>query len=50
MDKLLRGDATLKEAGPDEDLGKPQRLGFRNIVREGDEDRIFGVPTIRDDI
>lgn len=35
---------------PDDDLGKSNRHGFRNIVKEGDENRMFGVPTIRYDI
>ena len=35
---------------PDKDLGKSNRFGFRNSVKEGDEARQFGVPTIRSDI
>lgn len=35
---------------PDDDLGRSNRHGFRNIVKEGDEQRLFGVPTIRYDI
>ena len=32
------------------DLGKACRWGFKNEVRAGDENRMFGVPTIREDI
>ena len=35
---------------PDDDLGVTNRYGFRNIVKEGDENRVFGVSTIRYDI
>lgn len=46
----MRGEATEYEVRPDDDLGKSNRYGFRNIVKEGDENRMFGVPTIRYDI
>jgi hypothetical protein len=35
---------------PDDDLGRTNKYGFRNITKEGDENRLFGVPTIRYDI
>lgn len=35
---------------PDDDLGVTNKYGFRNIVKEGDENRVFGVSTIRYDI
>ena len=35
---------------PDDDLGTTNRHGFRNIPHEGDENRVFGVPTIRYDV
>jgi len=35
---------------PDDDLGRTNKFGFRNITKEGDENRVFGVPTIRYDI
>lgn len=35
---------------PDEDLGRSTKHGFRNMTKPGDENRVFGVPTIRDDI
>ena len=35
---------------PDDDLGRTNKYGFRNITKEGDENRVFGVPTIRYDI
>ena len=31
-------------------MGKTNKHGFRNVPKNGDENRIFGVPTIRDDI
>jgi len=34
----------------DADLGTTTRFGFRNTTKSGDEQRVFGVPTIRDDI
>jgi len=34
----------------DEDLGKSKRFGFRNITKPGDENRTFGLPTIRTDV
>lgn len=46
----MRGEATEYEVRPDDDLGKSNRHGFRNIVKEGDDQRLFGVPTIRYDI
>lgn len=48
--QCIRGEATLKEAVPDKDLGKTNKFGFRNTAKQGDENRVFGVPTIRDDI
>lgn len=35
---------------PDKDLGKSIKHGFRNIVKPGDELRVFGTPTIRNDL
>ena len=48
--KCLRGEATEYEVRPDDNLGKSVKHGFRNIVNEGDQNRVFGVPTIRYDI
>ncbi|EGR29619.1 hypothetical protein IMG5_152210 [Ichthyophthirius multifiliis] len=48
--KCIRGDGTLKEVQPDKDLGTTNKFGFRNLPKPGDENRIFGTPTIRDDI
>ncbi|KAL4491814.1 hypothetical protein ABPG72_006069 [Tetrahymena utriculariae] len=48
--KCISGEATLKEVQTDKDLGKTNRFGFRNVTKEGDENRVFGVPTIRNDI
>lgn len=46
----LRGEATNKEARPDFDLGKSTKSGYKNQAKPGDELRVFGVPTIRNDI
>jgi hypothetical protein len=35
---------------PDPDLGHTNKFGFRNTTKEGDQNRVFGTPTIRDDI
>ena len=34
----------------DADLGTTLRYGFRNQPKPGDEDRTFGVPSVRNDI
>jgi len=46
----LQGAPTLNELQPDKDLGKTNKFGFRNITKPGDENRVFGTPTIRDDM
>jgi hypothetical protein len=48
--KCISGEPTLKEVLVDKNLGKTLKFGYRNIVKPGDENRIFGVPTIRSDI
>lgn len=48
--KCIHGQPTEKELQPDKDLGRTNKFGFRNVPRPGDEDRVFGVPTIRKDI
>jgi len=48
--ECLKGDATFKECYSDPNLGKATKFGFRNCTRRGDENRVFGVPTIRDDV
>ena len=35
---------------PDNDVGKSVREGYRNITKEGDLKRVFGIPTLRTDI
>ena len=40
----------MHEVRPDDNLGKTNKFGFRNIPHEGDENRVFGVPTIRYDV
>jgi hypothetical protein len=48
--QCLKGQTTLKESQPDPDLGHTNKFGFRNTTKEGDQNRVFGTPTIRDDI
>ena len=48
--KCIKGEANSHEVRPDDDLGHTNRYGFRNITKEGDEGRTFGIPTIRYDI
>lgn len=57
--QCVRGEANWKEVQPDFDLGKATKLiqyiyiirfGFRNSTKSGDETRVFGVATIRNDI
>ncbi len=48
--KCISGEPTLKEVAIDDDLGRSNKFGYRNVVKPGDENRIFGVPTIRSDI
>ncbi len=50
MGELLTGTLTPGEQQPDADLGKSLREGFRNTTRAGDENRSFGIPTIRTDV
>lgn len=35
---------------PEDNLGRSMRLGYRNTPKQGDEKRVFGIPTIRTDI
>jgi len=35
---------------PDDDVGRSIRFGTRNLPKEGDEKRVFGIPTVRSDI
>jgi len=48
--KCLRGDPIVSQVKEDENLGKSTKHGFRNSTKEGDERRVFGVPTIRNDV
>jgi EF-hand domain-containing family member B len=48
--QCIRGQPDVNDLLPDKDLGKSTRFGFRNSVKNGDESRQFGVPTIRNDI
>lgn len=40
----------MREVKSDKDLGRTTRFGFRNLTKQGDDYRVFGVPTIRKDI
>lgn len=48
--KCISGEPTEKEVRVDKDLGKTTQFGYRNITKNGDENKVFGVPTIRTDI
>lgn len=49
--KCVHGEPNEKEIEPDADLGKSNKLGCKNELRtDGDMDRVFGTPTIRNDI
>lgn len=48
--QCIKGDATFDEAYIDPKLGRSTKIGRRNLPHEGDEDRIFGAPSIRHDI
>lgn len=48
--KCLRGEGTEYDVREDDDLGRCTRVGCRNIPKEGDQNRVFGVSTIRYDI
>lgn len=49
--KCIHGEPTEREVQPDNDLGRCTKTGCRNEVRkEEDQNRVFGVPTIRLDI
>ena len=43
------GEFSTTEAKMDPDLGRSLRHGYRNVTLPGDEERTFGVPTIRRD-
>ena len=46
----MKGEPTTKDVRPDDDLGRSTKHGWRNQPRPGDEERVFGVPTIRKDL
>jgi hypothetical protein len=48
--QCIHGEPTFAEVNADDSLGKATRFGFRNSTQPGDETRVFGTPTIRDDI
>eukprot|EP00201_Polytomella_parva_P013293 CAMPEP_0175053804 /NCGR_PEP_ID=MMETSP0052_2-20121109/9138_1 /TAXON_ID=51329 ORGANISM="Polytomella parva, Strain SAG 63-3" /NCGR_SAMPLE_ID=MMETSP0052_2 /ASSEMBLY_ACC=CAM_ASM_000194 /LENGTH=474 /DNA_ID=CAMNT_0016318399 /DNA_START=71 /DNA_END=1491 /DNA_ORIENTATION=+ len=48
--ETLRGAYSIPEQQPDANLGKSLREGFRNMPRVGDENHIFGTPSIRTDL
>lgn len=48
--ECIFGEATFDASVAEKDLGRATKFGFRNETRKGDENRVFGVPTIRDDI
>lgn len=48
--QCITGEPRPEALLPDRDLGKTVRKGFRNIPKPGDEDRQFGVPSVRYDL
>ena len=48
--KCITGQPSPATLVPDKDLGRSTRFGFRNTPKPGDEDRVFGVPSIRADV
>ncbi len=40
----------MKEVDVDDNLGRSVQFGYRTQPHPGDENRVFGVPTIRSDI
>ena len=49
--KCIHGVPQPRELAADKDLGKSTKPGCRNVVRsEADKNRVFGLPTIRNDI
>jgi len=48
--KCITGEAIFRQVKEDDSLGKSTRHGFKNTPKAGDEDRIFGIPTIRTDV
>jgi len=48
--KCITGEAVYKQVKEDEFLGRATKHGFKNVPKPGDEGRVFGVPTIRNDI
>lgn len=48
--KCIKGEATYKDVETDVDIGRATKPGFRNTPKEGDEGRVFGVPSVRTDI
>jgi len=48
--KCITGQAVYTQVKEDDSLGKSNRFGYKNVAKTGDDDRVFGVPTIRSDI
>ena len=48
--KCLKGEATEYDVKEDDGLGRCNKINCKNVPKEGDETRVFGVPTIRYDI
>jgi len=48
--QCITGEPRPEALLPDRDLGKSLRKGFRNVPKPGDEDRPFGVPSVRYDL
>jgi len=48
--KCITGEAVYTQVKEDDTLGKSNRFGYKNVSKSGDDGRVFGVPTIRNDI
>jgi len=44
------GNTRYEDLKDEDNLGKSNIIGNRNIVKDGDEKRIFGLSTIRNDL
>jgi len=50
VEALLKGIGGTGDVRPDADLGRSLRPGYRNVPRDGDDGRSFGVPSVRTDL
>lgn len=48
--QCITGESVYGQVKADDALGRATRHGYKNQTKTGDESRVFGVPTIRNDI